>query len=171
MVDPWWRWSCALVAGSGGVRACSEESRHFAMWVWFCTQTSNEFVTFFPNWWFMARSDKTWHTSMACYTSGDFITQVFWHSMTRWLLLLFKYHFVWMKMLTVSFLCALVCGYNVREWRKDWVFIRVQADVLCMLVCMWVRVSFLQKKLDAPPSLDRCKILFLYWIKLSFMKC
>ena len=115
--------------------------------------------------------DKTWYTSMACYTSSDVITQVFWHSLTRWLLLLFKYHFVWMKMLTVSFMCALVCGYNVWEWRKDWVFIRVQAGVLCMLVCMWVRVSFLQKKLDAPPSLDRCKILFLYRIKLSFMKC
>ena len=43
----------------------------------------------------------------------------------------------WMKMLTVSLVCSCVCGYNVRERGKDWVYIR--ADVLCMLVCMWVR--------------------------------
>ena len=170
-VDGWSiRWSCALVAGSGGVWACGEESRHLAMWVWICTQTSNEFITFSPNnWWFLARSDKTWHTSMACCTSGDFITQVFdiqWpgdscccSSTTSSEWRCWQFYF-----------CVLWCVDTMWEWRKDWVIIRVQA-ALCMLVCMWLRVSFLQKKLDAPPSLDRCKILFLYRIKLSFMKC
>ena len=123
--------SCALVAGSGCVRACSGETADtWQWWVKICTQTWLPAI-----WWIKACSDKTWYSSVTCYTSSDFSSKCF---------AAVEVPLSWMKMLTVSLVCSCVCGYNVRERGKDWVYIR--ADVLCMLVCMWVRVFFFCRK-------------------------
>ena len=147
-------WSCALVAGSGCVRACSEEKQ---------TLGNGEFY-FVHNpviWWSKARSNKTCYSSVTCYTSSDFFIQEFCRCSST----------TFLNEDADSFSCVLLCVDKMWERRKDWVYIR--ADVLCMLVCMWVRVSFLQKKLDTSPapSPDRCEVSFLCWLKLSFIKC
>ena len=113
-VDGWSiLWSCARVAGSGRVRACSGETRNLAMVSWYYFYTNHQWVNStspFDLWHAPKRHDTGWwHLSLRV----TFHLSV-WHSMTRWLLLLFKYYFFWMKMLTVSLLCALVFAYNVR---------------------------------------------------------
>ena len=116
---PWWLvhtfCSCALVAGSGCVRACGGETRYLAM-VSFNFYTHQQWVRNVFSTILMIygtlRLDLMQFSDMLHFRW--LFIQMVWHSMTRWLLPLFKYYFFWMKMLTVFFLCALVCGYNVR---------------------------------------------------------
>ena len=91
----------------------------------------------------MACSDKTGRRSVTCCTSSDFSSK---HFDIKW-----QGDFCYCSS-TTSFewrcwwfpFCVLWCLHTMWEWRKDYVYIQVQADVMCVWMCMCVHVSFLQ---------------------------
>ena len=146
-------WSSACVAGSGHVRACSGETRLSQWWVLIIFYTNSQWANT------TSPFDDLWHALIRLNTVQWRVTlQVTFHPrvfdsqlMTRWLLLLFKYHFFWMKMLTVFFLRALVFAYNARV--MEGLLVHPSPSRCNVYVSVYVSSCLLSaEQLDTPPS-------------------